>query len=231
MWCFCLRIRYILVLHPSNQRIPSDGEYHRGTSGPIVFGEGVPDWLVDCGTKSGLEVKVLKHDEMAAYQRGKLMVNLNNAVNALSGISLYEQIGNWYCRNVTADAYSEALAVFEAADLRVINPMGKLPLRLILAVMKSPDFLFNLAGSAFVAIDKKATSSMQEDLRLKRNTEINELNGYIAKLGRQHGVQTPVNDTLCGLINEAERKRMGSPQISPDILYSKVQEALNSTSP
>eukprot|EP01134_Creolimax_fragrantissima_P004399 CFRG4399T1 len=210
-----------------NVQSVSDGVYHRGTSGPIVLGSNAPGWLIHGYANAGLEVKQLEEEAMLAYMRGKLVVNLNNSVNALSGMTLVEQVGNWYCRKITADAYSEALAVFAAANLPVTNPMSRLPLSLALIVMKLPDYVFNLlAGKTFVAIDEKATSSMQEDLVLKRNTEIMELNGHISDLGLKYGVNTPVNDVLTKLIIEAQEKREGSPNWSPEELYAKAQQAI-----
>jgi 2-dehydropantoate 2-reductase len=49
-------------------------------------------------------------------------------------------------------------------------------------------------------------SSMQEDIEQGRRTEIDALNGAVARLGRKHGIETPVNDTLTGMIRFLERK-------------------------
>jgi len=37
-------------------------------------------------------------------------------------------------------------------------------------------------------------------VRRGRNTEIDFLNGYLVDLGREHGVNTPVNSALANLI-------------------------------
>ena len=46
-------------------------------------------------------------------------------------------------------------------------------------------------------------------------TEIEIFNGYIAKLGRDYGVETPVNTKLTAMIHEIER---GERRITPDNL-------------
>jgi 2-dehydropantoate 2-reductase len=55
-----------------------------------------------------------------------------------------------------------------------------------------------------LAIDPVARSSMWEDLEAGRATEIDWINGEVVRLGREHGVPTPVNSTLVELIRQAE---------------------------
>lgn len=43
-------------------------------------------------------------------------------------------------------------------------------------------------------------SSMLQDLRRGRETEIDFMNGAVVRLGQRHGIPTPVNDTLVNLI-------------------------------
>ena len=51
----------------------------------------------------------------------------------------------------------------------------------------------------------EALSSTAHDLLQGKPTEIDSLNGYVATIGRQVGVQTPVNDTIYALVKLAER--------------------------
>ncbi len=46
--------------------------------------------------------------------------------------------------------------------------------------------------------------SMYYDLRRGRRTEIDLLNGYIARLGERHGIETPHNRCIAGLVRYAE---------------------------
>ena len=47
-------------------------------------------------------------------------------------------------------------------------------------------------------------SSMQQDLHKGKNTEIEYLNGAVAKLGKKYGIKCPANEALTGIIKELE---------------------------
>jgi 2-dehydropantoate 2-reductase len=50
-------------------------------------------------------------------------------------------------------------------------------------------------------------SSMYQDIVKGNRTEISFLNAKILELGRKHGIRTPVNETLVGLIRFLEAKK------------------------
>jgi 2-dehydropantoate 2-reductase len=52
----------------------------------------------------------------------------------------------------------------------------------------------------------EATSSTAQDLARGKKTEIDSLNGYVARLGAKLGVPTPVNHTLYALVKLAENR-------------------------
>lgn len=47
-------------------------------------------------------------------------------------------------------------------------------------------------------------SSMLQDVTKKQKTEIHYLNGYVARLGNQFGIETPANNEVCRRITELE---------------------------
>lgn len=49
-----------------------------------------------------------------------------------------------------------------------------------------------------------ATSSTAQDIARGKTTEIESLNGYIARRGAEAGIATPVNETLCALVRLLE---------------------------
>jgi 2-dehydropantoate 2-reductase len=49
-----------------------------------------------------------------------------------------------------------------------------------------------------------ATSSTSQDIQRGRRTEIDSLNGYVARRGEELRVPTPVNRTLHGLVKLLE---------------------------
>ncbi len=60
------------------------------------------------------------------------------------------------------------------------------------------------AGLDVLASVGDATSSTQQDIARGRPTEIDALNGYIARRGAELGIATPVNRTLWALIKLRE---------------------------
>ena len=65
-----------------------------------------------------------------------------------------------------------------------------------------PEELIDYAARPGVAYDHKA--SMLQDVEARRETEIDYLNGGIARFGREHGVATPLNDAVTALIKGLE---------------------------
>ncbi len=52
-------------------------------------------------------------------------------------------------------------------------------------------------------------SSMSQDIKRSRRTEIDFLNGKIVELGKKHGIPTPVNHTLANLVKFLEENHHG----------------------
>jgi 2-dehydropantoate 2-reductase len=65
-----------------------------------------------------------------------------------------------------------------------------------------PEELIDHAARKGVAYDHKA--SMLQDVEAKRQTEIDFLNGGIARFGREHGVATPLNAAIWALVKGLE---------------------------
>jgi 2-dehydropantoate 2-reductase len=85
---------------PFNVVALGEGRFHRSTSGDIVIGKDNAD------TASGLSVPGLElraADNIDGVQWGKLIVNLNNALNALSGIPVRQQLAQRAWRSLFAE--------------------------------------------------------------------------------------------------------------------------------
>ena len=61
--------------------------------------------------------------------------------------------------------------------------------------------------------------SMYQDVLKGRRTEIEYLNGYVVRRGREAGVETPVNEAIVGLLKRIERG-----EIQPDLSNAKQLE-------
>jgi 2-dehydropantoate 2-reductase len=90
------------------------------------------------------------------------------------------------------------------------------PPRAIPFILRLPDWLFRLVARRMLAIDPQARSSMWEDLRQRRPTEIDHLQGAILALAGKAGVAAPLAERVLRLIKGAESARAGSPGLRPD---------------
>jgi 2-dehydropantoate 2-reductase len=140
---------------------------------------------------------------MAAVAWGKLLVNLNNAVNALSGKTLLEQLSDRNYRRVVAAAQIEALEILKAAGIEPAGG-GPIPPKLMPHVIGAPDFIFRPMVLKRQKIDANARSSMADDFAARRKTEVDQLNGEVVKLARKLGLKAPVNEAILVLVKQAE---------------------------
>ena len=115
-----------------------------------------------------------------------MLLNLNNPVNALSGLPLRAQLLNTHYRRQFAALVEEALGVLLAANIRPAR-LTPLPWPLLVRVLRLPTPLFRLAASRMLRIDPMARSSMADDLALGRPTEIQALCGEIVRLAQSQG--------------------------------------------
>jgi 2-dehydropantoate 2-reductase len=174
---------------------------HQGTSGPIVLPREA-EAVVSAMRAGGLEAET--HLDLPGVQWMKLLLNLNNAVNALSGLPLREMLSDRRYRRAMAAVVDEAREVLRAAEIRP-RGVGRLQPALISPVLRLPDLLFFRVAKAMILIDPEARSSMAEDLRSGRPTEVDELNGEIVRTAASVGRTAPRNALLVRLVREAER--------------------------
>lgn len=139
------------------------------------------------------------HADMAAVQWGKLLLNLNNPLNALAGIPLREQLRQRDYRCLLAALQDEALAALRAAGITPAR-VTPLPSAWLPKLLRLPNWLFERLARRMLTIAADARSSMYDDRIAGRPTEIDDLCGAVIALGQQHGVTTPVNARLRELI-------------------------------
>jgi 2-dehydropantoate 2-reductase len=208
--------RVLAAMVPFNVIAPGEGRYHRGTSGDVMVEEDA------AGTAEQLTVPGLKMRataDIAGVQWGKLLVNLNNALNALSGLPLRQQLAQRPWRALLADQMAEGLAAIRAEGIRPVSstpiPAGWAP-----SLLRLPDTAFQMLLGRTVKIDPEARSSMSEDLQRGRRTEIDHLQGVIVELADRHGLPVPLSRRIVALIKRAEAEGRGLPGLTPEQIRS-----------
>lgn len=192
------------------------GRFHRGTSGDILIEKG-PNHV--SRTLSVTDLSVHERASLIPVQWGKLLINLNNALNALSGLTLREQLESMPWRRLMSDQMAEALAVLEKAGIEIKPPLSvPIPMRFVPRILRLPSPLFRRVARSMLTIDPRARSSMWEDLENGRMTEIEELQGLIVELARENEMDAPINNTVAKLVRDAESRGEGSPELAPSAI-------------
>jgi 2-dehydropantoate 2-reductase len=187
-----------------------EGRFHRATSGDIVIERD------DADTAAKLSVPGLamrSTDDIAGVQWGKLLVNLNNAINALCGLPLREQLAQRDWRALFADQITEGLSAVRAEGTKPVSPTP-VPLHWTPHLLRLPDALFALALAPAMKIDPQARASMWEDLERRRRTEIDYLQGVITEIADRRGLEVPLSRRIVALIKQAEAAGRGSPRLT-----------------
>jgi 2-dehydropantoate 2-reductase len=187
---------------PFNIAYMGSGRWHKGVAGELVA-EARP--LTEAiAAKVGRRLGQLRTTaDVDGLAWGKLLINLNNAVNALSGRILLEQLSDRDYRRVVAASMVETLDILKAAGISPAK-LGPIPPALLPHAIAAPDFLFRNTILKAQRIDPHARSSMADDLAAGRRTEIDYLNGEVVALARSLKRRAPVNETIVGLVKAAE---------------------------
>lgn len=200
---------------PYNVVRPRSAHFRKTSAGKLVIGRhaALEAALAPlAGTASPVEFA----DDMRAVKWSKLLLNLNNPLNALSGLTLHNELCKRAWRRLLATLQNECLEVMNVEDIEPAK-LGPLPPRLIPFVLATPDWFFNRTGLKLQKISRDARSSMSDDVAAGRKTEIDFLNGAVVEHGRRHGVPCPANETVVALVKQAgcgPRKNWTADEIS-----------------
>ncbi|MFI9786953.1 2-dehydropantoate 2-reductase [Kitasatospora sp. NPDC051984] len=208
--------RVLAGMVPFNVVRTGPGAFHQGTDGRLMLERAdTAERFAAVSEAAGLPVEL--RGDMPQVQAAKLLLNLNNAVNALSGRPLREQLGSRPYRLVLARCQREGLAALRAAGL-VPARLGPVPASWMPAVLRLPDGLFRRLAAASLRVDAQARSSMWEDLQRGRRTEVDELQGEVVALAARHGLAAPANRRLLELVREAESAPTPPSWSGPELL-------------
>jgi len=179
-----------------------EGRFHKGVSGTLWAASRESTRLLADKLREGPASLKISGD-MLGLAWGKLLINMNNAVNALSGRSLYDQLQERDYRRVFAASLDEGMRLLKKAEIEPAK-VGPMPPQMLSKVLASPDWMFKSMFSRMWKIDPKARSSMSDDLAEGRETEVDFLNGELIRLAERLHMQAPVNRAIVDLVHKAE---------------------------
>lgn len=196
------RGRAIAGMVPFNVVQRGGGVFHQGSEGDLEAADD-PRLAAYLSVFAAAGLPLTLHEDMQSVLWAKLLLNLNNAINALSGRPLKEELSRRDYRVCLALAQAETLGILKAAGIRPAR-ITPLPPGLLPTLLKVPDGVFSRVAAKMLEIDPIARSSMADDLDLGRATEIDWINGEVVRLAAEVGLPAPVNTTVISLIRQAE---------------------------
>jgi 2-dehydropantoate 2-reductase len=162
------------------------GSIRHAGKGPTIVGPwaGCPLEKVHAAAQalSRATIETAVHENAHAVVWNKLLVNVGiNAIVALTHISNGQLLDLEITRRLSRAAVEEGLAVARAMKVDVRED-----------AVEHCWWVAEQTG--------KTRASMGQDVDARRQTEIDTINGAIVRLGRQHGLATPINFALTALI-------------------------------
>lgn len=207
----------LAAMVPFNVVRQGEGRFHQGTSGTLAI-EAHPRAMPLLAALERAGLPAVADADVARKQWGKLLVNLGNAVNALSGLPIRGMLARRGYRQVMAALFAEGEAMLREARIRPVLDMPT-PARIVPAILRLPDRVFRYVLPVMAKVDDEARSSMADDLMRGRKTEVDFLNGEIVRLGASLGQAAPRNARIVELVHAAEG---GAPPLGPEALLTAL---------
>jgi len=176
-------------------RILEPGHVQWDVKGDTTFGPFEPspapfeqvERLAEACTRAGLPATAVA-DARGPQWRKVIFNAATNPVGALTGLTHGRVCEDPALRRLVSGLVDEGKAVAAAQGI---------------TLDADPEELIDHAARPEVAYDHKA--SMLQDVEARRPTEIDYLNGGIARFGRELGVPTPLNEAILALVQGVER--------------------------
>jgi 2-dehydropantoate 2-reductase len=173
------------ILEPGHVQWDVKGDTTLGPYGDTPLDEVVR--LADACTRAGMPTHAV--EDARGPQWRKVIFNAStNPIGALTGLTHGRVCERPDLRALVSGLVSEGKAVAAAQGIELDA---------------DPEALIDHAAKPEVAYGHKA--SMLQDVEARRPTEVDWLNGGIVRVGREHGVPTPLNDAIWALVKGVEQ--------------------------
>jgi 2-dehydropantoate 2-reductase len=174
------------ILEPGVVQWDVKGDTTLGPFEPKPAGADEIAQLADACTRGGMPASAVSDARPAQWR--KVIFNAStNPIGALTGLTHGRVCERPDLRAIVSSLVDEGKAVAAAQEI---------------VLDADPEDLIDHAAKPEVAYDHKA--SMLQDVEARRATEIDFLNGGIARFGRELGVPTPLNDAITRLVKGLE---------------------------
>ncbi len=189
---------------------PEPHVFRQATKGPLVAGT-LPGAHGDALRRLAAAFsdggdKLALGDDIEDVMAGKLLLNLNNGVCAVTGVTIAQSVRSRTLRRCFGLLIREGLAVMHRAGLHPRSIVGLSP-RAIAHLLALPDAIVLRAAKSLVAIDPQAKSSTLQDLEAGKPTEIDDICGEIVRLASEHAGHAPRNRTIVDAVHALEQQR------------------------
>ncbi|WP_028081484.1 ketopantoate reductase family protein [Solimonas soli] len=158
------------------------------------------------------------HGEAAAW--GKLLINLANAICALTHATFRDLLTQRALRDVYVAVLDEAVGILDATRTPYDLPLP-LPYRLYRAMLAGNTQLPWHFARLRNGLGDGAYPSMVADVEQGRPTEADTLNGEIARLAQAHGLRAPLNAALVARV-QAMHGRKPPPYVAAQTLREQL---------
>jgi 2-dehydropantoate 2-reductase len=206
-----------------------EASFVQATRAPLVLGKASArhrdrlEHLVQAWRDAGLPASV--REDIDAVLAGKLLLNLNNGVCAVTGVGIAESLRNRTLRWCFSRLIREGHAVMKAARMHPATLVG-LPPWLIARVLTLPDAIVLRFARRMVSVDPMARSSTLVDLERGKPTEIDDLSGAIVRLAESAGRTAPANAIIVEAVHELEHGPRPPTYWAPTTLRRRIEDAL-----
>ncbi len=194
------------------------GCFHRATSGDIIVEAGP---VSVAKTLNSDLLTIHESNQITRLQWGKFLFNLNNGLNALSGLPLHDQLRDPAWRRLMADQWAEALRVLRANGVRPLSA-APVPVGFVPTLMRLPAPIFMRIAGSILRMDAQARTSMSYDLMAHRKTEIDAFQGQVVRMGAQVGRATPISAMVVDVIKTVEIANQGLPNLPVAALRREI---------
>ena len=136
----------------------------------------------------------------------KLIVNLNNALPAITNQTMNQVYANASLRNLAVGLMREGLRVIDRANIR-LESLPQVSVALTRLVSWMPSGIAGRIAAAKVrqlATEWPLWGSTLQSIQRGRPTEIDYLNGEIVELGKRYGEATPLNAKIVEWVHQVE---------------------------